>query len=888
MRILEIKNNLVKISYTSQDNLVLSGFVIIEDSQYPYVAQVMSLKADNGINYAIVKLLFTFDSEGVVKNYNGTIPELEANITKLSSEELLDILPIETPFAIGKLAQQNFILNVDYSILENNLLICSDNLENTDVLLSNIAKRITVNNDKSILFDTTGTVDAENTLVFGKDFKLPLNSNTINYIYEHDLNDISASSKAVIQDILIEVQEYSETLIDKFIPFDMFLNVISTQAKATQMPELSILKSRLIKYGKENIFAQDAKEIHSLRSSVRANLSTVLDISKASSSIQNLIYSTVYDELESLDLFVYSIVMINNENCNKRLLKRFLSTDKIYTTITCSHNYRYIHDLKEFSSNMILFEPQTVQHDFGAYNILLNKLNPDEAIIYGKATQNIPLIIEVMPIEALYDYDNAVAAENNSKTETDNKDSFEDDTYSQESMMVDNSDFPSSGAIEQVAAQVLGTVTEDEVYDGSNNDDNTVVQDMSEKVADNFSDLPEVEQTSSINVTEEEFADKEDDKEPNIISEENNDEDYIDEDDNYTDNADEPEEPLTTIDESAELSLNEENLDKTEIVEDTDDNKADIINEQTLPEVNLINDIDEFKEINKNEETDLIIEQNIDEGNSSSSNSLESAEMDSYSKKIAPEFNELVDIENNTLINEGIVTEEISEDNPKIIDEDINIKNSEDENLVEAETTELPLIEEEDGSNVDEDDSVDSISRDAEIKENIDENALSEEDLNLIDNVNISNDIDEFKNNSVIEEQEESIDTNEAVSEDDIEDNFEEQDDLNNDEYIVREFNDDPENLNDNSEDNEKVSDDNLYINEEPTPPVVPVYSADEDTPVTGEIQLFEAGDKVLHPKYGEGIVEKMVKFGNKVLCSISFSNGRRLLDPTISQLTKI
>ena len=62
MKVLEIKNNLVKISYTTADNLILGGFVIIEDEQTPYVAQVLSLKADNGMNYAIVKLLFTFNS----------------------------------------------------------------------------------------------------------------------------------------------------------------------------------------------------------------------------------------------------------------------------------------------------------------------------------------------------------------------------------------------------------------------------------------------------------------------------------------------------------------------------------------------------------------------------------------------------------------------------------------------------------------------------------------------------------------------------------------------------------------------------------------------------------------------------------------------------------
>ena len=68
------------------------------------MAQVFSLKADNGMNYAIVRLLFTFNTEGIVKNYDGTIPSLDASITKLSSDELLDILPVNTPLEIGELA----------------------------------------------------------------------------------------------------------------------------------------------------------------------------------------------------------------------------------------------------------------------------------------------------------------------------------------------------------------------------------------------------------------------------------------------------------------------------------------------------------------------------------------------------------------------------------------------------------------------------------------------------------------------------------------------------------------------------------------------------------------------------------------------------------------
>ena len=137
MKVLEIKNNLVKISYEAKDNLALSGFVIIEDSNSPYVAQIVNIKGDSTSNFAIVKLLFTFDEEGILKNYNGTAPSANAQVSSLPANELLEIIPVENPIFIGNLAQQNSALKVDKSIFENNLLICSDNLYNTTNLLDN-------------------------------------------------------------------------------------------------------------------------------------------------------------------------------------------------------------------------------------------------------------------------------------------------------------------------------------------------------------------------------------------------------------------------------------------------------------------------------------------------------------------------------------------------------------------------------------------------------------------------------------------------------------------------------------------------------------------------------------------------------------------------------
>ena len=67
--------------------------------------------------------------------------------------------------------------------------------------------------------------------------------------------------------------------------------------------------------------------------------------------------------------------------------------------------------------------------------------------------------------------------------------------------------------------------------------------------------------------------------------------------------------------------------------------------------------------------------------------------------------------------------------------------------------------------------------------------------------------------------------------------------------------------------------------------PTVPVYEAKvTDNPVSET--PFKEGHFVFHAKYGKGIVEKIIKYGNKTLCSIQFDNvGRRLLDPNLAEI---
>lgn len=392
MKVLEIKNNLVKIAYDVKDNLSLSSFVIIEDVNTPYVAQVVNVKADVTANYAIVKLLFTFNEEGILKNYNGTIPSLKASVTVLPSNELLDIIPIEQPIIMGQLAQQNVQLKVDKTIFDNNLLVCSNNLENTSVLLNNIIKQL---KEKIVIFDTDGQFDWEDKIVFGKDFRLPLNYDTINFIYDNELDDVDATSKAIIQDIFIEVQEYTKTLPEGYLPFETFLNVVDQQYRETQITQLILLKNKLLKYRDLNVFAETLKDVLSLSIAIDKSDIAVIDISDMTPELQKLILSYTYDVMNSSGSDIYSFVKTDNSNSDKKLLKKFLARSNVYTTIICSHAYKYLSEIKEAAQNLILFAPLTLQHDFASYNTYLNKLNQDEFIIYGAHTQNIPLIVEL-------------------------------------------------------------------------------------------------------------------------------------------------------------------------------------------------------------------------------------------------------------------------------------------------------------------------------------------------------------------------------------------------------------------------------------------------------------------------------------------------------------
>lgn len=765
MQVLEIKNNLVKIAYDVNDNLALSSFVIIEDTNTPYVAQVVNVKADKLTNFAIVKLLFTFNEEGILKNYNGTIPSLKSTVSILPSKELLDIIPIENNLIMGELAQQGVTLNVDKTILDNNLLVCSDNVENTNILLKNITKQI---DEKIVIFDTDGLFDAENKITFGKDFKLPLNYDTINFIYENELDDVDATSRAVIQDIFIEVQEYTKNLPEGYLPFETFINVVDQQYKETQIPQLVLLKNKLIKYRDLNAFAETLKDVLSLSIAIDKSKVTIIDISEMAPVLQKEIMSYTYGVMKGINETIYSFVKVDNANSSKRLLKTFLSRDGIYTTIICRHEYKYLPELKSAAQNLILFTPQTLQHDFAAYNTFLNKLNTDEFIIYGAHTQNIPLIVELDELEL----------------DSQNDD---DETESEK----DIEEIPSSNVV-PMPAPVQNTAPQENVTETPE---------------------PEIQEEETFKAPEVEYPDLGFDNETPSSNE------------------------APTVD-----------FPETETLNVTEEQPEENFTQIELPETFEEPEIEEVQQ----EEPEEDIQENFD--NEISQEPIEE-------EVFMPE----------TDIPQVEINEDLSE---QAIIEDSNISETPAEYTSQATEEQAPIY------NILDDNEIDYQDAEPEVLPLEPEIDYSVEDIDIEENYQEPQPYD--KNEAMIEQAAKDVDKliyeklpNEDVTLDDLSD-------LQSDELTE----DDLNLIGDLASDNGITPEPELEYNEE-QPPVVPIYNAEDIEPQ--EQQSLEPGDRVSSPKYGEGVVEKMIKYGNKMLCSIEFPNiGRRLLDPAMTEIKKL
>ena len=385
MNIIEVKNNLVKLCY--EDELVLSGFIKIDDTNKSYIAQILHLEATRIGKVAIAKIIFNYNNG--ISAYDGSIPSLRAELQPVDTSILLETLDKTNPLNLGKLAEQKHNIIVNLDVLKDNPIICAEKFFTTKVLLNNFALQLQARKQKIVVFDTSG-IFKTNKLTITKDFKLPLNSSTINYIYEKGFVDATAESKAMIQAIFEELSEYSKTV--EFIPFDTFKAVVDSEFMRTKLIQLVILKNKIKQIRDWNVFAQNEAEFNVLKEKFKKDETIVIDISCLKESLQKECIKYVYSVLKEIDAEFYAFTPLSNDNSDKFLLKQIIDTENVHTTTICGYDYKLVNELKKRSKNMLMFTPLKQQRDFGGYNIFLQKLAEDEFIAYGKMTKFVPLI----------------------------------------------------------------------------------------------------------------------------------------------------------------------------------------------------------------------------------------------------------------------------------------------------------------------------------------------------------------------------------------------------------------------------------------------------------------------------------------------------------------
>ena len=644
-------------------------------------------------------------------------------------------------------------------------------------------------------------------------------------MYQDCLNDATADSKSMIIEIFKDLSDYSQTV--PFVPFGALKSIVDDMVDKSHVFKLLVLKNKLAKFDKLGYFAANKQEVDKIDAILNSKCA-IIDLSKLDTAFQNRYLAFLYEKLQQKPNT--QVILELSNVISKKNLKNILSSENIPTTFITHSRFKYLNDIKNLFDNFIISPSFTNNEIFSIYSSFLKAMPKQTYLITGEAVNYIPLVSTLKVINEVIP----------SQPET-----FEEEE--KEIPVSEPEEVQEELPIEEPEEEEEEIVQEDdsELEEISEEDEPEIIE---EPQITNEEILANIEEKSEAVITE---AAKDLTPPENMFGEEEN----IAEPAEESLQLEEDQEEQLTINAEYETILEEqeeqepqEEYDEIPITESFDTVQENIEEiEDYIPET----DENDFEELSINEEFEQqepLVEQEAEE----------EIEM--------PEGFDL-DIDSTQMLDAEEETEELT-----VNDNDVDVLPIAENNY------ELEDIVELNPDEADENDIVIDMEEDTqdELPENIDEQIvkdvdkvfttrkdddISDSDLDFIDELNNDdgNLLEEVSDSDAVLEELSESDENDGILE-------EPQEQL--------ELKDD--------------SDDEILETRSSSTPIVPVYDADipqEDLVMSDPIQQ---GDTVTHAKYGSGVVEKMIKYGNKTLFSINFDNiGRRLLDPTLTEIKK-
>lgn len=842
MRITEVRDGFIKLE--ADEKVSLSSFLQINDLDKNYIAQVVQVKNAGSHSIIYAKLIFLYD--GTFQIYDKTLPSKDAKIVPFGFDIFSKSLECKKPIITGSFIENEIDIPLDEEYFNKQLLISIDSSENNNIVISNLAKQF----KKSLIIDTLGVIDSKK-YVAGVDFKLPLNTDSLEFMFEDCLNDATSDSKSLIREIFQDLSDYSKTV--PFLPFGALKTIVDDMVDKSHVFKLLVLKNKLAKFEKMGYFASTVEEAENLNKILNSN-NAVIDLSKLDSTFLNRYLSIIFSTLEKQNLGPQIFVEASNL-LDKKNLKRILMGGNSTTFITHSR-FKYIKEIKSMFKNFLIEPSFTGNEVFKGFSAILGTMPKNTYLIIGESTGYIPLVSLVK--EYVPQKPEIIVPEKTSAEEIEQEENIEEINEIEEVIKDEDSDNIDDNLINELEPENI--VDLDEEF----SDEST----LTENIPDEAASIEAIEKKSDdlIERVSEEVQTEAIQNSMNIFGEEDSSSDNISNDITETveqenlPNIEELSEP-ESLEEFDELSINEVATDEA-LSDMADDNLSDISELEEVIQPELIeSDLEEPEEVNS-ADSEIIepeFHTEIDEVQT-----IEIPEDISDLTEDAEEFNLEESIPE--LPETKIEEQEIQEEIPEVMS--ISSDDEEFDEIVELDETEdlddTIVVDFEDEEPLDEEELDKAIVKDVDkVFTTMKDDSISDSDLDFIDELN-SNEEETITLSDGMEELEELAEA------DDSEDGFLEP--LEEVHGLAQE----------ESEEKEILETRNTST------PIVPVYGADipaEDMVISDTI---EQGDSVVHAKYGNGVVEKMIKYGTKTLYSINFDNvGRRLLDPTLTEIKK-
>ncbi len=392
MQVIQTVNDTIRILFSPIDeDFKLLDFLLVQEADNKYLAQIIEIyddKYDASQNVARVKLFFKVNDKGEVFGYDHFTPSKECEITKIKRDEILNFINEDKEsLTIGLDYQSGEPFDINLDFLKNNPVIFADKIEHANNISLHFASALSRYNKHSVIFDFSGTLEIKKAkrLVLTKDVKLPLDFNSVNYVWEKGLATASLETQAICREIFNEIQTFAKSTPEGFIPYNKFLDVIEIQYKATPIVELTVLLNKLNAYQKSNIFANSKKDFEGIEKTVNENDITIIDFSELKTGWHKEFCEFVIRNIKNAFVFV----RLNETNTDVDLINFIYDKNPSVTLVpSISYTFSKMPHIVERADNYILLPTLNPRRDFGAANFELTSISKDECILFGKNTEN--------------------------------------------------------------------------------------------------------------------------------------------------------------------------------------------------------------------------------------------------------------------------------------------------------------------------------------------------------------------------------------------------------------------------------------------------------------------------------------------------------------------